>query len=66
MPKLWKKVRKAHENKEPFMIFDEVHPTNGKRYVAFGSKVGLEMLEKSSLLLSDGTFSVAQPPFVQL
>ncbi|CAP32697.2 Protein CBG14015 [Caenorhabditis briggsae] len=48
------------------MIFDEVHPTNGKRYVAFGSKVGLEMLEKSSLLLSDGTFSVAQPPFVQL
>ncbi|KAF1749757.1 hypothetical protein GCK72_026226 [Caenorhabditis remanei] len=59
-------VMTLDNDKEPFLIFDEVNQTNGNRYVAFGSKVGLEVLEKSALLLSDGTFSVAQPPFVQL
>ncbi|PIC41550.1 hypothetical protein B9Z55_008930 [Caenorhabditis nigoni] len=54
------------DEKQQFLLFDEHCPANNRRHVAFGSRLGLEVLEKSDTILTDGTFSVAQPPFGQL
>ncbi|PIC18515.1 hypothetical protein B9Z55_024379 [Caenorhabditis nigoni] len=49
-----------------FLLFDEVVAQTGGRNVGFGSSLALEVLENSEILLTDGTFAVATPPFRQL
>ncbi|PIC21674.1 hypothetical protein B9Z55_026428 [Caenorhabditis nigoni] len=53
-------------DQEPFLLFDDTLTQTGGRHAAFGNKLSLEVLESSEIFLTDGTFSVAQAPFVQL
>ncbi|EFP00559.1 hypothetical protein CRE_27906 [Caenorhabditis remanei] len=54
------------DDQEKFLLFDEVVALSGGRNVCFGNKLALEVLEKSKILLTDGTFAVARDPFQQL
>ncbi|CAL2039569.1 unnamed protein product [Caenorhabditis brenneri] len=53
-------------DQERFMIFDEINASTGARHVAFGNELGLQVLQNSEILLTDGTFAVAKKPFAQL
>uniref|UniRef100_A0A8R1I2J7 Uncharacterized protein n=1 Tax=Caenorhabditis japonica TaxID=281687 RepID=A0A8R1I2J7_CAEJA len=50
---------------QKFLLFDSISPTGG-RNVAFGSELAMELLSSATLLLTDGTFSIARDPFCQL
>ncbi|EFO91197.1 CRE-SRW-33 protein [Caenorhabditis remanei] len=61
------KGKMAQDNDmENFLIFDEIVPQTRGRNVAFGNQLALDVLGKSKILLTDGTFAVAQAPFLQL
>ncbi|KAF1760221.1 hypothetical protein GCK72_008467 [Caenorhabditis remanei] len=49
-----------------FMLFDSTCGYSNSCYVAFASHLALEVLESSQIVLSDGTFAVAQAPFKQI